>query len=200
MSNEHVPNDSIAKKTLEALIASFYAASSDATRFNLAGTLVTANEGKVKLVATNGHIMSVVEIHDLDAARLIGKTRYFVTREELPVLKLLLKEIKRIGVCPAGQDGESLILHFGAIRVTIKNEKACNVTYPDFDLLFKGLPYPEETPTIGLNPEYLIALYKSMGTEGNQKKPQVKLTFKDKLSPIVVKVGDHTGLLMPMRI
>jgi hypothetical protein len=196
-----MPNEgSIKRETLQAIVAGFNCASDDAIRHNLTGVLVTAASDKVKVVATTGHMISVVEVPDPDAAKLIGETSYFASREELPMLKLLLKEIKKIGGCQMVADDGAVTLQHGAVRVTIKSSKAQGIAFPDYQTLFNGVPYPDDTPCVGLNPEYLLDLFKAMADGDLAKRPTMKLVFKDKLSPIVVVIGENTGLLMPMRI
>jgi DNA polymerase III sliding clamp (beta) subunit (PCNA family) len=75
-------------------------------------------------------------------------------------------------------------------------DKATGLEFPDYE---KVIPETEEDAvSITFDPELLSALFASMAQD--KKRRGVTLILgKDRLSPITVKVGEQSGVLMPMR-
>lgn len=185
--------------------------SKDPTRPPLTGVLITPTE----LVATDGHKMTVIEHKDSELTPL--NKSYFVSPESKNSLKFILKSYKKY---PAPitimlVDGTSLTLQDldKTTSLVIKDTASANVTYPNYKQL---IPKQTDTIEVSFNPEYLLALAKSLTNEENKKNPAIKLKMQivrtaakdgpDKialdLGPIVVTKQDASGmaLLMPCRM
>lgn len=188
--------------TLNAIIRAFECASKDPTRPALNHVLIATDPERrqIKVAATDGHMLSEVTCQDKTLPELLGdRGRFLVTRDSLPVLKLIAKDFKGLGYAeiPCKREGDSLLLSdLSGRQVTIKAEKTVAV-YPDYAHIKPT--YPDEAFSISFNPELLLSLAKALAED--KKKLGVTLKFKGRLDPILVT--NHTdgamGLLMPMR-
>lgn len=186
-------------EVLKAIVQAFNCASEDETRYHLCAVLVTAktNPSTVVIEATDGHVLSRVEIAD-DFALDIGEHRLLVMRDQLPALKIILKSHKRIPVPASWINGRLVIgvQEVSGCQVEIKTDKEHGLKYPDLNQLW---PKQERKWRIGIDPELLTALHKAM-QDGNGHTKNVIIEGYDEISPLVIKCGDNKGILMPVRL
>lgn len=182
--------------TLKALIAAFNAASDDSCRQVLNHVLMIADGKQVRFIATDGHILSETSVEDEALAERIETGRYMVSPQSLPLLKLLSK-FKLPGFDVEKREG-SITIVGAEIRVEIKTEKAIGFEFPDYERI-KPRIVEDESFEVCLNPELLAALHKALATEKRHIGVKLTLSRTDALKPIVVRVGENSGLLMPMR-
>lgn len=199
-------------QTIKSIINSFECTSSDLTRYQLSGVLVTAKE----IVATDGHKMSVVKHDDKDVFK---NKDYWVSKEQLPLLKLILKSYARYTeeieqVFCQDDSIEIKSLDSTPIVTQIKTCEALNVKYPNYKQLIPV--HDMKTLRIGLNASYILELAKALKGPEGIKIPNITMTFKpsykinadksetlegiDWQSPIIVERDGNTGVLMPVRL
>ena len=182
-------------ETLQYIIKAFNACSDDITRQHINFIKVVNFGDRIEITATDGRMLSCVEVVDAEFAKVLKGAQY-IHRDALPALKLLLKTYKSNGVPVEQLEGKNIRIGNGT---SVESER--DVTFPDTSHLKPT--YPEDALTIGLNAELLFELAKALADESRSKSSryQIKLTIKDKGSPILVEVGDNAeGLLMPVRL
>lgn len=186
---------SMNKTTLDYIVNAFEVAGDDATRFSLTNVRIES-DGKetLRIVACDGHSLSVKTVKD-ECAPKFDKPVYF-SRESLSLLKTLLKNWKAISRFEVTTDDKGISVKLGEtpIRMTFETKDF----YPDYQSVIPKIV--GKKVELGLNPELLISVLKALRNEKEQV--AVKLVFDPtkKYSPIVVQVGDDSGVVMPMRI
>lgn len=182
--------------TIKAIINSFNAASDDMTRYNLTFVLMhSGGNGWVKIVATDGAILSNVSIHDPNLSSELKSHRYLISPDTIPMLKTLLKEFKTAGGVPCEVTSDNVTLKTDTFHVEFKSEQALNISFPDISRLKPE--YSEDAFQIKINPELLHQLFKAMNQE--KKDAGLTLTFKDSKTPVLARIGESEGLIMPMQ-
>lgn len=186
--------------TLQGIIQAFNAASNDATRYHINFVYLTAEGGRVRIRATEGHLLADFSTDDAETAKLIGDKTFAVSPDSLPGFKAIAKAYKNMPEvhCELGASNRLAIgkSDISGLIVEVKTDKEAGVECPDTRGIWPR--YTEEPVQIGLNAEYLLSLLKAMREDKRQV--NVKLVIKDKSAPILVKVGNREGLLMPVRI
>lgn len=181
---------------LKTIVNAFNCASEDPTRYQLNSVSVTGEKTRVIVQATDGHILSRVEIED-ELASEIGTKRFLVSRDQLPALKAILKSHRYIPVPTAWNDRGYLVIglqELSGCQVEIKFETQRE--YPNVDQLW---PSRDEIKwKIRFNPQLLCDLHKAM-SDGTKATETVRLEISDALSPIIVTCGENRGVLMPAR-
>lgn len=180
------------QKTLKSIINAFKTASTDFARYHLTHVRLEVGEASCKIVACDGHRLSIVTEENDDDDSLLRGVFYF-SRESLPVLKALAKN----KIIITEVNSEIMTLSMDSLRVS--SVKIDN--YPNYDQV---IPKSDDVVyTVGLNAEILAGLVESLGAyEKDKKAPHVKLTFRGtKHSPVVVECGPNSfGVIMPVRI
>lgn len=178
------------KETLEMIIKAFNtAADKSSYRYELQCVRITKKPNTTLLIeATDGHILSRVFVKDsIVDDNSLPEVFYF---HETQVKTL--KDLHKKGFRSLIKD-DKVILE----NETLKVESVKVDNYPDVDSVTRGMMIENPVIEIRLNPELLIALSKSILSGKNKG---VKLTIKDKLSPILVSVDENNkGLIMPMK-
>jgi hypothetical protein len=184
-------------ETLNSIINAFHAASDDTTRYALGHVRIESDGvAKLRIVATEGHYLAVVNAEDEEAAKTMGKWNYHVSPDQLALLKAVAKAWKH-GIPMLAQD-KAVMLGGNGVTVTLSADPTFE--YPDYNIVIpKNMP--DDAVSFSFSAEYLHSLWKALG--GNARRGNLEgitLTVKDSLSPIMVKVGDQTGVLMPRRM
>lgn len=176
-------------ETLNYIIQGFNVASRDVTRYHITHVKVSGHGESVEICATDGHMLTCVTVKDEELAPLLKRPQFF-NRDDLPGLKAIAKNWKH-GV-PVAEAGGKVVFGQG-LTVTSSLVDA----YPELEQLWpKSI---DDRFSVSLNAEYLLAMAKAM-QEGSRQKLNVRLSFKGKLDPIIVGLGEHEGLLMPVRL
>lgn len=164
--------------TIEAIVKLLeFVASDDVTRPHMCAVQAQPLAfNKVRLVATDGHMMSFVIVVDEE---LFKNGECYFHRDQLPQIKIAAKT---------------------KIEYPVKDlcMKEYNVNFPKTNQYW---PDPEVKGCfeIGLDANLLLELVK--GITEHKKKTIVHLVFKDELSPIrVFAPNGNEGVLMPCRI
>lgn len=173
-------------KTLEKIIRMLeFSASKDETRPVLGCVLIEKN----KLVTTDGHILSQCALDD-DA--FPSECKILVHRDELPFLKLALKENKkRLDLFEYKVEQNTLSI--SKRDVSYQTE----FKFPNCEQITPK--YTENDLVIGFNPALLLSLCQSM-SDTKKERLVCKITIKNKDNAIRVVVGESEGLIMPVRI
>lgn len=176
------------RELIEKIVAAMACASTDITRYHINGVLLEpTNSCAIKIVAVDGHRM-IIDRAVLDFPLLTKKA--YIKRELLPILKAALKAYKH-GFSLEVRDDSTLIIAGEYFIALEKGE-----SFPRYEQLL-----PTFTPSyeIAFNAKYLYELAASLGSK---KDTVVKLSIKDKTSPILVSCSkNQTGeaVLMPCR-
>lgn len=173
------------------------AATKDATR----SYLQCCHIEKDKIVATDGHIMAIINHYDSAFSHLDDKALH-VHRDQLPFLKLILKGAKNQGAIPSVINNTQIILEGRVITTE-------GVNFPNYKNFIPN--YGDDVLRVGLSSELLLKLVKALsdtsstGCELRFKKNYLEngdVVEIDKSTPIEV-ISNHNGnigVLMPMRI
>lgn len=174
--------------TLRSILAMMECSSDDPTRYHIGGVHIAPTGGKVKLSATNGHMLVTRELTDT-----LPGGPWIIHRDEAKVLKLVLDEHKSIQTTEARiVDGHLEIGRF--TKMSIPRAES----YPD---IAQVIPRQFKTEVaIAFCPEYLVRMARAM--EAGKMKP-VCISF-DPTSPnapmrIYAGEGDYAAVLMPCR-
>lgn len=183
------------RQIIESIIAAFNCTSKDATRYQLNNVLLDVDKTSFKIVATDGYKLSCVEYTVVTDTT----TKYIVTQEQLPLLKLLLKNFKKAKSFEFTISEESLVINYD-FKIEIKSQSALNVSYPNYRAFVTGLGKPAIF-TVGLDVKYLYDLVLALR---QSKKTKVKLKFYGPLEAIKMTMIDSEnkqvyGLLMPCK-
>lgn len=184
------------RQIIESIIAAFNCTSKDATRYRLNNVLLDVDKTSFKIIATDGYKLSCVEytvVTDIT-------TKYIVTQEQLPLLKLLLKNFKKAKSFEVTISDESLVINYD-FKIEIKNQVAHSISYPDYTVFGRMVNRPN-TLTVGIDVEHL---YNLMLTLKETKATTIKLEFSGPQDVIKVTALDadnksNYGLLMPCKI
>lgn len=159
-------------------------ASKDETRYHLGCVEIASGF----ITATDGHIMGRCRLDD-EEFKQFPSSKYYIFRDEIGFLKTILKKNK-YGVILDAEITEK------EIKIEGKKITVDEVRYPNVE---QFVPRYDDSTVIAFNPELLLKLAVSMGTES--KKPKsVKLYIKDSLTPIKVQIDGNEGVLMPVRM
>lgn len=183
-------------ETLKAIVNAFNSASDDATRPHIQHVCLTPRAGELKVRATDGHVLASFTLEDELFKGMRERGNYYVSPDSLPLLKTLLKQFKNAGSVPSEVTDSAIIVKGEGYSIEFKHQSACGVDYPETDRLSPN--YTAEPTQIGLNPELLMSLFKSL--RDHDRATGVTLVIKDRLAPIRVVCGEREGLLMPMRM
>jgi len=187
------------KNIIDRLIKLMPISSKDETRHHLCGVCIeqATDRRELILTVTDGHkaIRETVQ-HDY-LPELIGDKKYLVTRDQLPILKAMLKankiympEIKLNRI----DTSEDISFRCGGFTFTaewLQNYPNVEQIIPDKNKLDKVLSF---------NAQYLIDLANALA-DGN-KDTVIKLCFKDVTTPIIIKNTrtNREAVLMPCRV
>lgn len=193
------------KQTLIKIIDAFGVASDEAHRPSLSCVkLEPYGASNVKLTACDGHILSelILEDKELNEAMVAASkfrgmaddSSWFIPLDALPVLKLMKKNT----ILPCVENAGKVEIGFPGLIVTLKTAQELQFDkYPNTDQIW---PKGDAIAEISFNAELLALVAKALNTNGG-KSLGVKLTIRDRLSPIVVECGaDARGVVMPMRL
>lgn len=187
---------------LAQILKSFETASDDVMRFNLRRVSIWREENRVIIEATNGHCMTRASLN-LGGLTFPQGRVFYVEREQIPALKLLVKTHKK----------------------TLMRELAFETVSDGFKLDgFKILEdttgaYPKEaaaqvienakkenyTVKIGLNAEYILAVADAIRAL-EHKSRGIVIHVKNQNSPVMIEtygenaLGEFCGVIMPLRI
>jgi DNA polymerase III sliding clamp (beta) subunit (PCNA family) len=206
LTNNTIGEKRMKVSTLKAIVAAFNTASKDQTRFNLTGVLIEREEGNlegVNIIGCDGHKLSVSSHNDLELYDLIKDKKYFVTQDDLKIIKLLLKDFSKLGELPCKLDGDTIVIGLESMPFVarIKPQDAQGVKYPDYRQV---MPRNEDlySVEVSFNPEYLLQVAKSLkDIDSKGERVTLKINPNDKTAAIMVKsTGQGMGLVMPMRV
>lgn len=188
------------KCTLTAIINAFNCVSDDETRYAMTNVLLTSDGKQVIIEATNGYCLSRVEIADDIASEIKGK-RLLVSKDQLPLLKLIVKVLGRVmnSVPTAWVDGQFTIgsQPLTTVVVTLKND-GTDFKYPNLETIWPKVRKPQTR--ISFDPELLRALHKAMSDNTGSTKNVIIEIIGDDSAPLIIKCGENESLLMPVRI
>lgn len=177
------------KETLAKIINAFNCASADPARYHLQCVQVT----KTHIAAIDGHILSKVE-HDDSALAPICDGYILIHRDQLPYLKLVLKDHRKL----------PMIFHVAvsSTAMLISNKLISLADAPRYPNIENLIPAQgrEKKYTIALDADLLVRLANALG---NPKSNIVTLEFGDANDPIRVLQRDlphAVGVLMPARM
>ena len=191
------------KETLKQIINSFHTASTDETRYHLSCVLLEVKDKKVTIVSTDGHALTKVMMDDSLLAEHIGDRRYLVTNEQLPILKLMLKEMKYL---PESQnmilnEDKSIQLKSLEYETTLLTEAQLNSKYPNYESIIPAKSAVKPIDKISFNPILLLNITKALGVD---KSHGLILQFTGPENPLLITTGnsekEDLGVLMPMRM
>ena len=181
----------VTKILLQSICAASLAASKDETRYQLNHIRLESTDNSLVIVATNGHWLSHITLSKDHAGDL-----YHITSPlhfDSDAIKRLQVELKTI---PRYQE---------SIDLDLRKYSTQDIKYPNWKQFIQSKATPVHTPTIGLSGEYLAditKLFKQLGV----KRPMLKLSIIDKLSPVTITANSQDlGLeaqviLMPVRV
>lgn len=182
--------------TLNAIVNSFNAASTDVTRYHMTYVRLTAKGKQVQLEASDGHVLSTVLAEDEELAALVNSREYAVSPDAKAALKALAKDIKTVGGCISKLgDNDSLVLVTATGSIVIETTKRANIMFPQYQQVKPKLSGEEYC--VSFNPNLLMDLYKALNSE--KRNECVTLILRNPIDPIVVDHGGQRGVLMPMR-
>jgi DNA polymerase III sliding clamp (beta) subunit (PCNA family) len=179
-------------ETAQVIINLMNAASKDETRSFLMGVNVEKGEdGRVKLTATDGVIMSHAEVMDesinFDSGRIQNESSFILSRDCLKTLKAYVKDFKNCAPMSSALDYKTLKI--GDLELPIVDRD-----YPRYQSI---IPKEEGKKSICFNVDKLTALVKTLG---KRKVNSIKMSFntdkegKAKLSPISITAIIDNGL------
>jgi DNA polymerase III sliding clamp (beta) subunit (PCNA family) len=192
---KHMETTVINKGILKAVQRAISAASTDATRYTLQGVRIEPpKNGVVKVVACDGHILSIQEVR---AAGAQFDQPFFVDLQNCKVIKAALKEIKLyddtadLKLESMGQNSG------GSFQLIVANTRlvfTTGVNYPDYEVVIPKKGDYE----IAFDADLLARLTAALTAE----RPIIKLNFSGPKSPIrVTSTLDDSalGVIMPCR-
>ncbi len=181
----------VTKTLLQSICASSLAVSKDGTRYHLNHVRLESTDESLVIVATNGHWLSHITLSKGHAGDL-----YHITSPlhfDSDAIKRLQAELKLI---PRYQE---------SIDLDLNKYSTQDIKYPNWRQFIQSKATPVHTPIIGLSGEYLIditKLFKQLGV----KRPMLKLSIIDKLSPVTITANtqdlglEAQVILMPVRV
>lgn len=189
--------------TLKTIMRAFNTASDDMTRFNICCVLLEPGKERREVIvtATNGHALSSVVCPDEELCEAMGGQSFLVEPDDLPGLKLLAKDAKTVQLIPVvfADAGTKRTLTLGAysIKVTLKAERAQD--FPDYRSIIPKMP--EEPIEVSFDAGLLVDLAKALDAGLSKSgKLVLKMTMKDKLSPLIITMQGNQGVIMPCRL
>jgi DNA polymerase III subunit beta len=139
MSFEEVETASIqSEKLLRMIDKTLFASSNDEARFNLNGVLFEQHEEKIKLVATDGHRLAMI---DEDLGMSIAAKRVVVAKKSLLELKRMLETLKEN--ISLGFEPKNMIIKTDRLMMTVRLTEG---DYPDYR---KVIPNPGDRKLVG---------------------------------------------------
>lgn len=181
----------ITKEILERVLEMVPIASDDATRYTIMGVYIVSNNGTVTLTATNGHMLITREM-----SGQCPNGKYMLFRDEVPALKLVLKECKSDEEIAADIDSSGGLIIGKQTKGRISK---MGLEYPDYK---RVIPTLAEEVAITFNADYLIALAKVLREGEKRGCSEVRLVFNpsNPKGAILVERADKniTGVLMPI--
>ena len=188
------------RQLLEAIIEIQNASSDDATRYTLSGVCLDDQNGKLRLRATNGHILAsrIEPMPD----KLIGLKEFVIEGDAFKGLKSFLKGAKGFPIF-LERDGEKfLTFKAGAVQCLITNASP-SWTYPKTDQLW---PPSRGEVVVSFNPRLMMELALALGfkekaktAEKETKMLTMRISTETHCAPVKLELGGQEGLLMPMR-
>lgn len=192
-----------ANRLIDVIINVSQAASDDAARWNLGGVYVEIMGSRVRVQATDGHILALQEFDALDFASFTINETYFVPSSYIPALKTLQKSKF---IVPLVQDrcivfNETFKIRSWHDQIQAPQDYATKLG------IYTLKESSTEGATVPLNADLLTALCKALRPTKTVKSQSIRLRQKDANSPALVKSvcatkdGSTTtyGLIMPMR-
>jgi hypothetical protein len=190
---------------LRAVLRAFQCASEDVTRSHIGGVYVHRSPiaGSVFVVSTNGWTMARTRFDAPELfAMLPEKHGVMFARETMPVIKAILKDQGKIGGVRIMPEGSGIVVR--SISGLVVSAARTDL-FPDYTQV---MPLDrEDTFSIGLNPDLLIALADAIRDNPKKKGSAVGITlhFGDELSPVVIRTlpgesCEAIGVIMPMRL
>jgi DNA polymerase III sliding clamp (beta) subunit (PCNA family) len=122
--------------TLKAIVRAFNTASDQEHRLTLCGVLIERDgiTDIVKIVATDGHCLSIQRVEDKELAHEMGEKRFFADRSNLKVLKLIEKDFSRLEECGhIIEHGKLSVGLIGQIQAHIMSIEATG--YPNYQAI-----------------------------------------------------------------
>ena len=181
----------VTKTLLQSICVSSLAASKDQTRYHLNHVRLETTDESLVIVATNGHWLShltILKSHAGDVYPLTSPLHF-----DSDAIKRLQSELKLI---PRYQE---------SIDLDLRKYSSQDIKYPNWRQFIQSKVTPTHTPIIGLSGEYLVditKLFKQLGV----KRPMLKLSIIDKLSPVTITANtqdlglEAQVILMPVRV
>ena len=166
---EHVPMVDLSADVLSEMIEKTqYAVSTDETRYNLNGVYVERRDGLVRMVATDGHRLSLIE-RDV-GEELILDRGVIVPRKGLAEMRRLLSE--RPGTVSLGFSGSNSVFRTESLVLVMR---LIDGQFPDYEQVI-----PSSTNnTILVERETLLSALKRVRLVSGDRAPSVRITAKD---------------------
>ena len=182
----------VTKTLLQSICASHLAASDDQTRYYLNHVRLEPIDDSLVIVATNGHWLSHITLSENHAGDLYPITSPLHFSPD--AIKRLQSELK---LAPRYQESIDLDLRKYSIQE--------DINYPNWRQFIQNKATPVHTTTIGLSGEYLADITKFFKQVG-VKRPMLKISIIDKLSPVTITSNtqdlglEAQVILMPVRV
>ena len=188
----------IQRTTLESILRAFGVASEESHKVTLNQVLLDATGDKLVVVACDGHRLSRDTVVDADTLSLIAGRRVVIARNQLPILKLLLKENKRRLDFEVSAIGEGLNAGANGLFVRFKSENEARFPYPNYKLIIPRLD--AYTVAVGVNPELLISIANALKETSRSVGIVIRINPNDTKAPLYIESCNGDGVVMPMRM
>ena len=185
-------------ETLKLIIQAFNCASDDATRLALQHVcLEPGKDNEVSIVSTSGHHLSKAKVNDEELFKALDGKRWLVDIDLLPILKAIGKCWNKILTIPMEVKHGEIVLSAPGFSASIKPES--DIKFPNYEQVIPKDKH-DYTVVIGVNPEYIMDIFKSLNIEKRRMGIKLEINPNDKHAPIIVEHGEGFGLVMPMRL
>ena len=188
----------ISRTTLETICNYKHAASTDPTRLFLNGIYLQNEEnGKLKLTATDGHVL-ITSTHDVTNFSEDIMQSVILSTNDIKTIEHLLKTYKLVNDFNFKLEVSKISISFAD---NIYYFNAIEREYPNTANIFPSSF--AEIETLHLNPTFFEQLRKAVYGSRKPKLPKFKLNFAGELAPITINAKhnevEHTALLMPIK-
>jgi DNA polymerase III sliding clamp (beta) subunit (PCNA family) len=192
-------------ETLSKVLSFIPIISTDPSRYSICAVRLQLSEKPgdfVKVIATDGHRMTVAEINDPELAPFLRRARAETggeTKSAVSIGSEDLENLKRAKLKGVTSAHYGDLLPNGSWTLELNSQvkvRLFHQDYPDFQAI-ADVALKNDGFTVAFNAGYLEEMLKAL--RNDKKQEMVKLVFTDNpLEPIRVEVDGNLGVLMPM--